>query len=244
MCRTAACWRCMVGPSRSSLWGSPIPQPDTYAWHGEADRVGGGVGWRFAGWWRDAVRRWICPLHGRQHRALFGGARSSLLTVVRAVSALHGVRCTWHGGRCLLHRLLRTVHARLMLHGVQTMLHLGLHVACCGLYATCLGGQWDTSCCTGMLHVACLRVACCTLDAAQCKFRSLRGGGCDRIAAVGIGRGACCTLYAACCVLHAARCMLHTQHQASDNVGCALHAVHSMERAACMMPFAASPPTL
>jgi hypothetical protein len=115
----------------------------------------------------------------------------------------------------------------------------------CRLHDTCHRGQCDSSCCTRMLrfacckvHVVCLRVACCTLDAAQCKFRSLRGGVCDRIAAVGIGRGACCTLYAACCVLHAARCMLHTQHQASDNVGRALHAAHSAERAAGLMHFA------
>jgi hypothetical protein len=51
-------------------------------------------------------------------------------------------------------------------------------------------------------------------------------------------------LYAACCVLHAACCVLHTQHPASDNVGVALRAAHSAERAACMMHFAASPPTL
>ncbi len=114
-------------------------------------------------------------------------------------------------GDCLLLRLLRTVHARLMLHGVQKIFYQGLQAACCGLRDTCPGGEWDSSCCTGMLRVAwcrefvaCLRVARCTLDAAQCKVRSLRGGGCDRIAAVGIGRGACCTLYAACCVLPAA----------------------------------------
>ncbi len=110
-----------------------------------------------------------------------------------------------------------------------------VHVAlgCCALHVA-----WCR------VYVVCLRVACCTLDAAQCKFRSLRGGVCDRIAAVGIGQGACCTLYSACCAMLVACCMLHTQHQASDNVGCALHAAHSAERAACMMHFAASHPTL
>jgi hypothetical protein len=51
-------------------------------------------------------------------------------------------------------------------------------------------------------------------------------------------------LYAVFCAMLVACCMLRTQHQASDNVGCALHAPHSAERAACMMHFAASPPTL
>jgi hypothetical protein len=98
-----------------------------------------------------------------------------------AWGALYVAWCVMLVASCLLHRLLRTVRARLMLHGVQPMLHLGLQFECCMLYATCLGGQWDSSCCTGMLRVAwcrvyvvCLRVACCTLDAAQCKFRSLR----------------------------------------------------------------------
>ena len=142
----------------------------------------------------------------------------------------------------MLHRSRRTVRARLMLHGVQTMLHLGSHVACCGLYDTCPGGQWDSSCCTGMLRVACcrvyvvcLRAARCTLDAAQCKFRSLSGGGCDRIAAVGIGRGACCTLYVACCMLHVACCTPSTRRRTMWGVRCMLRIVRSAPHVRCTL---------
>jgi hypothetical protein len=210
---------------------------------GRADRVGGGMGRRFAARWRGEYISRVCEFQGRQHRTLFGGARSSLLQVVRAAwsfmgwveTSLHGVV---HVPTCAAHR----AHIQCCI--------LVLHVACGRLYDSCLRGQWDSSCCTRMLRIACcmvyvvcLRVASCTLDAAQCKFRSLRGGACDRIAVVGIGRGACCTLYAACCVLHAARCMPHTQHQPSDNAGvrCMLRIVRC---AACMMHFVAFPPTL
>ncbi len=74
VCRVlVGCCACLTATRRSSLSRSPIPQPEVYVWHGEADRVGGGVGWRCAGWWRRWRGEdgwWVCPLQGRQHRTL------------------------------------------------------------------------------------------------------------------------------------------------------------------------------
>jgi hypothetical protein len=81
---TVACYPYPAGARRSSLWRSPILK-HMYALAGEADRAGGGWGWRFAVWWRgEDIWIWrINRVQGRQHRTLFCGARSSLLTVVR-----------------------------------------------------------------------------------------------------------------------------------------------------------------
>jgi hypothetical protein len=69
---------------------------------GQADRTGGGLGRRCAEWWRGKDIWRINRVQGRQHRTLFGGAQSSLLTVVCVALSSMGsdVRCMVCGAWC------------------------------------------------------------------------------------------------------------------------------------------------
>jgi hypothetical protein len=69
---------------------------------GEADRARGGLGRRCAVRWRGDDGRRVCRVQGRQHRTLFGGARSSLLTGVHVAGSNMGcrLRCMGCGACC------------------------------------------------------------------------------------------------------------------------------------------------
>jgi hypothetical protein len=96
------------------------------------------------------------------------------------------------------------------------------HVACCVLhvfcrrsYATCLRGQWDGPCCTGMLRILCstlhawaLRVTCCTLHAVGC-MRWLHVAFCTLHVVRCILSDASCTMHLVRCMLHIGCCTLH-----------------------------------
>ncbi len=83
--------------------------------------VGGGVGRRCAGWWRGEDGGRIRRVQGRQHRTLFGGARSSSLAVVRvAPSGMGCVVPPLHRVSCMLQLVLRTGNVSLMLYGLRT----------------------------------------------------------------------------------------------------------------------------
>jgi hypothetical protein len=62
---------------------------------GKADRAGGRLGRRCAEWWHGDDGWRVSLLQGRQHRTLFGGARSSSLTVARVAWSCMGclLRC-------------------------------------------------------------------------------------------------------------------------------------------------------
>jgi hypothetical protein len=167
---------------------------------GEADRAGGRLEWRFAVWWRGEDIWWINRVQGRQHRTLFCGARSSLLTVVRVASSCMGcvVRCMVCGG--MLQRVLRTMHVCLILHGVRTCCIFVLHgcrlQVARHLSSRPVGGSMlhpDVARC--VVCVACSRVAHCTLDAAQCSrvaFAMILTA--TQLSGWRVLRVACCTL--------------------------------------------------